>query len=958
MAKSLSSRANAIYRFGDCELDTYERRLLVHQQPITLTPKVFDTLVILVERAGHAVSKDELMTLLWPRGFVDESNLTKHIWLIRKALHDDHEAKYIQTVAKMGYRFVASVTIAQPGATAHTKGLVNPANDSVSPEVTRAVDVIAPAGDDVARISNTDSSRVIANELTSARTTSSRRRLAFVSIAAGAAIVAATIAMLWPHRTIPSRTSPPPGTIAIVEFTNLAKNPKDAWLGPALEQMLATEASVGKLHVVADELVRLAHSDLETPTAGGYAPQSLAKLHSRLDAEFVLSGSYVVAGGADAPVLRVDISLQSTQGEGISAAFSREGPIATLPKIVADAGTQLRHEAGIGSVEGESLQRAANAQPPTAEVARRMGFALDALHKNDPARARDELLEAVAQAPDYAPAYSYLAEAWSALGYKTKALAAAKQAADHAGNLPSYERKQIDAQLAAERFDWPQTVNTYRELVELQPQNIDYRLKLMDAQISAGKPSDADVSLNGLRALPDADSDARVEIAASRIALAHDDVVNGTEHARRGLTLAKAHEQPGLIAESELQVGMALNDVAHRDESETLLRRSAADFHQIDNPHGEAHTRQNIANLLLDAGRVPEAREEYQRAMAIYQGMGDLNGVAAIYANVSRVLWNAGDRDGAQTALRQTLSLRRETGDLEGQAWALTGLATIESDDSASDEVAQMYRQAIALDEQTGNPKHHVFATSQYVDVLRVRGDLDQAKTSCEQMEREALTLNDHGVATLGAIFECGEVALDRGDVDEAVTKFQSSLESAKQLGDPMSEANSDMMLAVILMGQQQPEPAREHLQRSAAVFKNAELVTGEATADALLAEIDETLSDAGGRDAARARAAELLKGITERGVTTDVRIALAKLDGLNGKRESALATLHEIAADAEQRHWLETALNAKLAAVQLLDSPPAQVEQPLHKELEEEAQAHGFKWILTQLHALDVVAN
>jgi len=71
---------------------------------------VFDTLVLLVERAGHVVSKDELMKLLWPRGYVDESNLTKHIWLIRRALGDgEHDSRFIETVPKLGYRFVAPV---------------------------------------------------------------------------------------------------------------------------------------------------------------------------------------------------------------------------------------------------------------------------------------------------------------------------------------------------------------------------------------------------------------------------------------------------------------------------------------------------------------------------------------------------------------------------------------------------------------------------------------------------------------------------------------------------------------------------------------------------------------------------------------------------------------------------------------------------------------------------------
>jgi DNA-binding winged helix-turn-helix (wHTH) protein len=99
-----------IYRFAGCELDPVERRLLAHGRPVALTPKVFDTLVLLVERAGHVVSKDELMAALWPRGFVHESNLTKHIWLIRKALGDsEHDARCIETVPKLGYRFVAEV---------------------------------------------------------------------------------------------------------------------------------------------------------------------------------------------------------------------------------------------------------------------------------------------------------------------------------------------------------------------------------------------------------------------------------------------------------------------------------------------------------------------------------------------------------------------------------------------------------------------------------------------------------------------------------------------------------------------------------------------------------------------------------------------------------------------------------------------------------------------------------
>ena len=158
MANPLSVLEKLVYRFDDCELDPHERRLLAHGHRVTLTPKVFETLVLLVERAGHAVSKDELMATLWPRGFVDESNLTKHIWLIRKALGDgEHEAKYIETVAKVGYRFIAPVQRVQVDSAAQATASVSstpPASaiDAVMPAAPAAMPIDDPYGPEAASV--------------------------------------------------------------------------------------------------------------------------------------------------------------------------------------------------------------------------------------------------------------------------------------------------------------------------------------------------------------------------------------------------------------------------------------------------------------------------------------------------------------------------------------------------------------------------------------------------------------------------------------------------------------------------------------------------------------------------------------------------------------------------------------------------------------------------------------
>lgn len=99
------------FHFGDCTLDVAERQLLRSATVVRLSPKAFDVLVALVRHPGHLVTKDELLTDVWPESFVEEGILTVHVSALRKALGDDQRPPtYIETVARSGYRFIAPVT--------------------------------------------------------------------------------------------------------------------------------------------------------------------------------------------------------------------------------------------------------------------------------------------------------------------------------------------------------------------------------------------------------------------------------------------------------------------------------------------------------------------------------------------------------------------------------------------------------------------------------------------------------------------------------------------------------------------------------------------------------------------------------------------------------------------------------------------------------------------------------
>ena len=106
----MSSPGNHLYDFGAFRIDCAERVLFRDGDPLTLTPKAFDLLLALVERPGRVVSKEELMTAVWPETAVEESNLTHHISVLRKVLGElDGQHPYIETIPRRGYRFLADV---------------------------------------------------------------------------------------------------------------------------------------------------------------------------------------------------------------------------------------------------------------------------------------------------------------------------------------------------------------------------------------------------------------------------------------------------------------------------------------------------------------------------------------------------------------------------------------------------------------------------------------------------------------------------------------------------------------------------------------------------------------------------------------------------------------------------------------------------------------------------------
>jgi DNA-binding winged helix-turn-helix (wHTH) protein len=107
----VSDHTNTVYEFGPFRLELKEHRLVRDGHRIPLTGKAFSTLRVLVEHHGKLVSKQDLMSAVWPETTVEENNLDRNISALRKALGDQANGQsFIETVPRVGYRFVAQVS--------------------------------------------------------------------------------------------------------------------------------------------------------------------------------------------------------------------------------------------------------------------------------------------------------------------------------------------------------------------------------------------------------------------------------------------------------------------------------------------------------------------------------------------------------------------------------------------------------------------------------------------------------------------------------------------------------------------------------------------------------------------------------------------------------------------------------------------------------------------------------
>ena len=256
------------FRFGDFSLMAAERRLLCRGESVPLTPKAFDTLLLLVENAGHLVEKEAFLRQLWPDAFVEESSLAQNISVLRKVLGDDGNGnKFIETVPKRGYRFVAEVkeVVEESLGTGNGEG----AQERTTPPLVQAV---------------AQTSRVTAEvQVTKSRSPRLRVYIALIAILA-TALGAGYKLWSWQRVHAPSQPAAHRAMLAVLPFQNLSGDSAQEYVSDGLtEEMITQLGRIGpqQLGVIA-RTSAMTYKDTRKTTA---------EIGRELGVDYILEGS-------------------------------------------------------------------------------------------------------------------------------------------------------------------------------------------------------------------------------------------------------------------------------------------------------------------------------------------------------------------------------------------------------------------------------------------------------------------------------------------------------------------------------------------------------------------------------------------------------------------------------------------------------------------------------------------
>lgn len=958
-------------RFGPFEADLAEERLLRNGLQVRLQDQPLKLLLLLLERPGEIVNREEMRTRLWPTdSFGDFDNgLNVAVRKVRSALGDDTESpRYIETVPRRGYRFIADVFEVRPAP----PDLPEPVPAAEAPPQPAAVAIAPPRW--------------------------SKRQLIVLACVFAAVLAIPFAVLVWKqHLNPPERaTSSAPRnsrrSVAVLGFRNSSGRPEDAWLSTALSEMFSTELAAGDhLRLVSGEDVvhiRLSQPRLDVDSLSTTTARQLRK---SLDTDLIVSGSYVAVDAGDARLVRLDVRLQDASSGEILTEVSENGTEKALFQLVGNVGARLRQKLGVSVISDAEHSEVLASMPSTRDAGELYSNGLVKLRAYDAVAAKAFLEQSIAADPSFPLAHSALSETWARLGFDQHAVEEAQKAFDLSKALLPSERLQVQARYWEVRREWDKAAEAYRSLFASFPDDPEYAVSLAGCLTRAGKGKDALALLepahNAAAPHYNGEQTAKIQLAIADASSALGDLVQASQASESAASMARAQGQVLVVAKALRTQGMVLENLkqydkamAATDEARQIYIAAGDRFgvasvlevqadvlydrgdlagaldkysqelntvRDVGYKRGQASALNNMALVLNQQGDLERSRAMWEQAEQAFRELGDKSNTAVVLVNIGGVLKDQGDIALARREYEQALALARQVNDADGTVLALNALGTALDAQGDFPGAIKMLHQSTEIDLANGQKSASSENLVDLADVLEHQGDLAGARKTYENALAASQASGEKSLSAY-AQFGLGRLALLSADLNSAHRNYGDSLQLRRDLGEIFSIAGTEMELANLSIEEGHAAQAEPALRAVREVFLKAQKRDEQVVATTMLGYA--LLAQGKIVDAGRELDSLPPPGQIQ---SIDARLAVFLAKGKSAhainKLPEARTVFQSALKDAESKGYREYVFASRLALLEC-DAVSAQRTRALDA-LSRDARQAGFNLIADQAH-------
>ena len=441
--------------FDEYAVDRSRWRLEWQSQPIAINRKTFDLLLFLIDHRERVVGKEELLQVLWPDQFVEESNLTQHVFLLRKALSRHASGKkLVETVPGRGYRFTAAVTEVQPDA------------DQIYIGASQSIARITIEEEDDAELES--ATAAVLPEGPAADAFRTRRR--YGPIAAGAAILIVLCGAGWVGRQRwMDRNSGPPVQVIL---TPMEGSTGDPGLDRALVSSLRMDLSQSPfVSVVAGDTLRATLVEMKLDPDAAMTVATAREVCERTNSQAVLHGTVAKDGKH---FLITEEATSCVDGSSLAADKQEAARLEELPHAIDTLAESIRRKLGESS---RSIARfSAPLLPENTSSLEALKAYSESERVSDEGRMADAISlmkQAIAADPNFAIAYGYLAAAYFNTGDRANNRAAILKAYALRDSAAPVDRLFIiahyDMEVVGDLFEAERDCQTWAQLYPRSP---------------------------------------------------------------------------------------------------------------------------------------------------------------------------------------------------------------------------------------------------------------------------------------------------------------------------------------------------------------------------------------------------------------------------------------------------------------------------------------------------------